>query len=113
MTIATYLTDQREGKKHGYYEIYEDDKIKISYDTYYPNVHVVVYINGKRNLAAIFSGHGNIQEYHGGAWEKYVINVLYPKALLKETQAKEAWARKKERENKIKNAPLNDGSVFA
>lgn len=112
MTVAIYLTDQSESKKHGGYEIYEDDKIRIAYDTYYPNVQVNVKIDGKNQLAAIFSGHGHTQEYHGGVWEKYVIGTLYPLALIKKEECLAKQQKRKLDDERKKNARLNDASVF-
>jgi hypothetical protein len=113
IVIATHLTNQRESKKHGDYEIYEDEKIKIAYDTYYPNVQVNVKISGKSHLAAIFSGHGHTQEFHGGAWEKYVSDVLYTAAVIKQQLHLEQKEQRKLDNDKAKNARLNDESVFS
>lgn len=110
--IATYLTDQYESKKHGGYEVYEDDKIKIMYDTYYPNVCVYVKIDSKKDLAAIYSGHGHIQEYHPGHWEKYVSDKLYPAALLAKDEYLKAKELKKRRDLEKKQSRLNDAHVF-
>ena len=111
-TIAKYLTDQHESKKHGGYEVYEDDKIKILYDTYYPNVNVYVKIDGKQHLAALFSGAGITQEYHSGAWEQYVHDKLYPAALIKKAEWDKAQTERKKVAEQAKNAPLNDAHIF-
>ena len=92
--IATYLKTRYESKKHGGYNIYEDDKIKIAYDTYYPNVDVYVKIDSNWKLVLLHNGHGFDQEYHPGVWLKYVEDCLYPKALIAKTQHEE---NKKER----------------
>lgn len=80
ITIAKYLKPNYISKKHGGYETYKDDKISIKYDTYYPNVHVSVFIDGKEKTVAIYSGHGHTQELHKGAWCAYVED-LHAKAL--------------------------------
>lgn len=113
VTIANYLTTKTESKKHGGYNIYCDDKIYISYDTYYPNVQVNLFIDGKITLAALYSGHGNTQEFHGGAWEKYVENILFPRALEAKAAYEEKCKRREEEQRRIKCAPLNDSAVFA
>ena len=41
-TVARYLRTRYESKKHGGYYVYEDDKIIIKYDTYYPNLDIRV-----------------------------------------------------------------------
>lgn len=98
ISIARYLKTRYEYKGHGGYMIYEDDKIEIFYDTYYPNVDVYVKLNGEKKLVLLRSGHGYDQEYHSGKWEEYVDEVLYPRALIamkaSELVKKEEEARK-------------------
>ncbi len=112
INIATYLETSRKYKGHGSWLIYEDDKIIIKYDTYYPNVDVYVKIGGETKLVYLGSGHGNIQEYHPGAWEKYVDEVLTPR-VREARQLKEA----NDSEQRIKEhlklfAPIDDSAVF-
>ena len=110
--IANYLTTKREkpeSKQHGVYRIYQDDKIRISFDTFYPNIDVHVFIDGVAHLAMSHLGHGYTSEYHCGAWELYVIEVLYPKAKV----AAEASYRLKTTRKLRKRAPLNDWAVFS
>lgn len=110
--IANYLMTESRGKKHGSYHVYKDDKIEIAYDTYYPNVDVHVFIDGERKTAAIYSGHGTTQEYHNGAWTKYVEDVLYPKAV-KAKADHEAAIKERDRQQQAKKfGALDDKSVF-
>ena len=113
IVIACNLTTEVQGKKHGSYDIYKDNKIKISYDTYYPNVEVNVFIDGESKLAASYCGGGGIAEFHEGSWENYVENTLYPHAeeARKEKELKRELKRREE--ESIKSAPLNDKAVFA
>lgn len=112
IVIARHLSDQHESKKYGGYEVFEDDKIKIMYDTYYPNVCVNVKIDGKSEFAAIYSGHGHCQEFHGGAWEEYVTKNLYPKALERRVEKEKEKLNMDRLELSKKNARLNDSAVF-
>ena len=111
--IANYLTTKRESKKHGGYNIYQDDKIRISYDTYFPNVGVHVFIDGVAHLAVSHSGHGHTNKYHGGAWEQYVTGVLYPKAVKAEADWKAKREQRKANQERKERAPLNDWAVFS
>lgn len=112
ITIALHMTDQSRSKKHGSYKLYEDEKIKISYDTYYPNLQVDIKVDGAWEMVARYSGHGYVQEYHKGRWEEYVMSLL-PIALERK--------RKMEAEQKINEQarkeelfkPINDAAVFA
>ena len=110
--IARYLKTRTEGKKHGGYLIYEDDKIKISYDTYYPNLDVHVLIDGDWQRAAIYSGHGDTQEFHPGAWTGYVENVLHPKAQEAKKLAQQAQREREAQRLYERNCPLDDSAVF-
>lgn len=111
--IAKFLMTEQEGKNHGSYLVYkEEGKIKIMYDTYYPNVNVYVWTEGKRALAALFSGHGHTQEYHPGAWEKYVSDELYPKALEAEEKYNERMEQRKQQQRSVKFGALNDKATF-
>jgi len=94
--IAINLTTRIEGKKHGGYMIFEDDKVEIIYDTYYPNVDVYVKgAEGKKHLVMCYSGHGFMQEYHHGEWESYLEDKLYAKAVeAKKEKTKREIARK-------------------
>lgn len=112
IAIAKYLETRYESKKHGGYSVYEDEKIRISYDTYYPNVQVNVLIDGGWQLAAIYSGHGYTQEFHPGAWTGYVENVLYPKAQEAKKLAQQAQQERETQRLYERNCPLDDSAVF-
>lgn len=109
--VAKNMTTRTEYKKHGSYLIYEDDKVQISYDTYYPNLDVSIRMDDKWKLVLMRNGHGFNQEYHPGAWEEY-IKSLAPKAIeAKERKERERLEReRKEREAKF--APVDDSKIF-
>lgn len=98
--VAGNMYTRYESKGHVGYEIYEDDKIEISLDTYYLNLSVYVKKDGERHLVLLRSGHGNNQEYHHGAWEKYIVDVLYPLAQVAKQKRDEARALKEAEEYK-------------
>ena len=112
--VARFLTTKHESKKHGGYDIYEDEKIRIACDTYVPNVHVNVNIDGNWTLAMLYNGaHGHMQEIHSGAWEGYVLKNLLPKALQAEKEAIERREKREAEERAKRNARLNDSHIFA
>ncbi len=113
IAIAKYLRTESKGKKHGSYDIYRDDKIEIAYDTYYPNVDVRVFIDGKPATVAIYSGHGHTQEFHGGEWCRYVTDKLYPLALKAREDYETMLENKRLAEQKAKFGSIDDSSVFA
>ena len=54
----------------------------------------------------------NTIEYHSGAWEAYVRDTLYPRALEAEkavTEKREQWEAARQAE---KTARLNDAATF-
>ena len=113
VTIANYLTTRYESKKHGGHNIYEDDKIMIAYDTYYPNVTVRIFDKGDWKLVLLRNGGGFNQVYHRGLWVDYATNVLYPKALEAKAQEEEAQKKEKEREHYEKFGDIDDAHIFA
>ena len=113
-TIANYLTTRTESKKHGGYNVYEEEgKISIWYDTYYPNISVYVWIDGKMKLVASFNGGGFTQKYRSGNWEKHVKETLYPKALIAKEKANEARRERERLAKQEKFGPIDDSSIFA
>lgn len=113
VSIANNLTTKYKSKGHGGYNIYQDDKICISYDTYYPNLQVNVCVDGKWELAALYSGHGHTIEFHHGAWCGYVDDVLAPKAEAARIEKEQVKKRRQEDAARAKSKPLNDAHVFS
>lgn len=116
INIAVYLKTAYQGKKHGGYDIYEDDKVRIIYDTYYPNVDVYVKTpDGAKHLVLCRSGHGYNQEYHPGDWEMYLQRTLLPLSvdarIKKEQKVKDEEARRNEEKYGAAGHELN--KVFA
>lgn len=113
ITIAKFLKTSHSSKKHGGYDIYENEYIKISYDTYCPNVRVYVKMNEQCKLVLLHSGRGcNHQEHHPGAWEKYVTNVLYPKALEAKKLAEAKEKQDEQAEYLKKFGAVDDKHIF-
>lgn len=110
--IATYLKTRHESKKHGGYDIYEDDKIQISYDTYFPNISIYIKFPGKDSECVYSkSGHGILSIYHPGAWEQY-IDTLYPKALKAKDDLIQQRLEKEELERQKHFTPIDDRDLF-
>lgn len=109
--ITNYFNTRTQYKGHGYYYIYEDDKIEISYDTYVPNYSVYVKFDKDKKLVLSRSRDYN-QEYHPGAWEKYVIDILGPKATQARINYELKQKEKKEKEKQEKFGPINDSAIF-
>jgi hypothetical protein len=110
--IARNLTTRTQGKKHGSYLIYEDDKIQIAYDTYYPNLDIYIKTPEKKVLVMLRSGHGYNQEYHPGAWEQYVASLI-PKALDAKQKAESEEIERKRAEERKSFGPVDDAAIFA
>jgi hypothetical protein len=110
--IVQYLTTDRKYKGHGYWLTYEDDKIKIMFDTYYPNASVYVKLDGKEQLVLLHSGHGYNQEYHPGNWEKYVDEILYLKAVEARNIYDLEQREREELDNLNKFGAIDDSKVF-
>lgn len=110
--IAKHLQTDYQSKKHGGYEIYEDEKILIKSDTYYPNLDVWVKDGDKKVLVLLRSGHGYNQEYHPGKWEVYIHNVLMPRAIEAKNKKDAEFSVRQVIEKQSKTCPVNDEHIF-
>jgi hypothetical protein len=110
--VAQYLTTRHESKKHGGYQIFEDDRLRISYGTYYPNLNIVVKDGDKTVTVLSRGGSGTVSEYHPGRWEDYVRS-LYPKAKAAQETKEREWREKCEAEKRRKFEPIDDSHIFA
>lgn len=80
ITVCQFLRTRYASKKHGGYNIYEDDKIMVSTDTCVPNVDLYVKVNGNREYVFGCSYDGHQVTYHTGKWEQY-LDELYDRAV--------------------------------
>lgn len=114
IAVCTFLRTRYEGKKHGGYNIYEDDKIIASCDTYVPNVNLNIKLPNNTNESVFSCSYsGDFANYHAGKWELY-LNDLYEKACLVMAQKEEERRREvveKERKDKAPASKEAD-SVF-
>lgn len=112
--IAMYLNTRCQNKGHGSWLIYEDDKIRIMYDTYFPNVDVSLKIDGDTYYGVYSSsGHGIVDKYKPGKWEFYCNEILLPKAIEVENLQIEDRKRREEQERLEKFGPIDDSKIFA
>lgn len=81
---------KRYPKKHGANMIYQDAVIRVSYDTYVPNLSV--YNNGKRVLSFHI---GKIDSYINGPWVVHLRELAHPLVIAEEA---EQIAEEKEKE---------------
>jgi len=109
--IACYLTTRHELKKHGGYNVYEDDKIIIRYDTYFPNVSVDIKKDGQFVTVFFRSGHGSNSMYKRGEWEAY-IQTLAPKVIAAKATEKSIIETKEQEQHQSAFGPIDDGDVF-
>lgn len=98
--ICNYLTTRTTYKKHGGYNIYEDDMILAKLDTFVSNTELSVKVG--ESHVAVFSANycGDVYKYNPGAWELY-LRKLADKArlakedkLLKDMEIREEYKRK-------------------
>ena len=108
--IAVNLRTRYQGKGHGGYCIYEDGKIQILYDTYFPNVDVYLK-DANKTHAYSRSGHGHVNVHHPGAWESYV-QTLIPLADAAKTEKEAASAAREKCEQERRFAPIDDRHLF-
>lgn len=110
--ICTYMYTKVEGKKHGAWNYYIDDKVQLGYDTYYPNMHASIKQGGKWVDVFSASGHGHVYRFNNGAWVDYV-HTLAEKAQAKkatEDAEREAQANTERSRN---FGVIDDAATFA
>lgn len=96
-----------ESKRHGGFNIYEDDKVRLILDTYVSNVDAYVKLpndNFERVFSCAYTG-GSVT-YHKGKWENY-LDELYKKAEEAEANIKREYEEKRHREEDTIKAPCS------
>ncbi len=116
ITIARYLMTEYREKEIGYCKIYQDNRIAIHYDTYRPcNVNVYVLIDNKWQHV-LYLHHNeceNAQKYRPGTWEKYVTDILYPKAVEAQKAAGVKTQQEEDADFNKRFDPIDDKEIFA
>jgi hypothetical protein len=111
--LCGYARTDYESKKHGGYNIYSDDKIECSYDTYYPNIEVYVKHDDKKTMVLMHNGGGFNQTYHPGKWEDYILSLREFALSAKQKHDENRESQKeKERLEKFGNCPDKLNSIF-
>lgn len=113
-TVCNYLTTRYTSKKHGGFNIYEDDKIVACTDTYVPNVDLSVKVNDQKEHVFGCNCYGDQVTYHAGKWEVY-LEELFDKALeAKKIKDQEQLERYNQRQaERYRPASSQADSVFA
>ena len=112
--VAAHLKTRYISKKHGGYDIYEDDRIVVSLDTYVPNVSVqVITPQGERIpvLQASYSSWSNPQVFKEGRWLGY-LKKLHRKAREAERVKIQERDRKEAEESERRYGPVDDAAIF-
>lgn len=107
--VCDNLRTSYSSKKHGGYNIYEDDKIVAVTDTCVPNVDLYVKVNGKREYVFGCSYHGDQVTYHPGKWEDY-LQDLCRKAEAVQQQRRSEQQRKLEQERSESERAASDAA---
>lgn len=114
VTVCEYLYTESVGKSHGCYHIYEDEKIVVRLDTYVPNIAVFVKFRDGEKQAVLLSNYsGDVSCYKPGAWEKYLQDVLWPKAQLMETLERQQRADGEAMYRRVNFDPIDDDAIFS
>ena len=114
--VANNLTTQYWKKKHGGYNIYEDDRIRICLDTYSPNVDVSIPAGEDREWTPVFcagqhSTHSP-QIFRPGRWIEYLAR-LHERALWVRTEREARREQEQAEEQTRRYAPVNDAMIYA
>ncbi len=76
INVARYLKTSYESKKHGGYNIYNDEQIHISLDTYYPNLDIDILKEGKK-IEVYRGSRDNVTPalFRPGKWIDHLMNL--------------------------------------
>ena len=99
-------------KKHGGYDIYQDDRLRIVVDTYVPNIGICLVDRGQRVCVFSTAYHSAPTIYRPGHWEEYLAD-LSKQAHLKRTQRKAVIQAEEELEHGRRFGPIDDSAIFA
>ena len=99
---------------------YEDDKIYIMESRTTTKTEVCLKMNGQRIRVYYNNGGGVSDVYKPGNWERYIKEVLYPKALRTEPpykkrlrESQEEARRRVEESKHLAFAPVDDHDFFS
>ena len=114
ITVCDNLTTRTASKKHGGYNIYEDDKIVATKDTFVPNVNLSVKTSHGHERVFSCNMEGRFVTFHEGKWENY-LETLYKKALEVAAKKKEETEKKLAQERAESFAPCSKDAdeIFA
>ena len=111
--IATHLRTRYQGKKHGGYNIYEDEKIHISLDTYVPNLDIqVITPEGRETVfSAAYHNWHRPGIFRPGQWVEYLMGFGEQVERAKR-EAKEKRETEKREDLQKRYRPIEDAAVF-
>ena len=113
--VAHYLKTRSETKKHGGYDIYEDDVLEITLDTYVPNLDVRLLIDGEwvTVLSAGYHSYTRPQVFRPGAWCDHLLGPLQKQAEQRRELLRLQATTRQEAELVKRYAPVQDAHLFA
>ncbi len=112
--VATHLRTRHTPKKHGGYDVYEDEKIRIMLDTYVPNIDVQIFPPGENPVtvfAASYTRWSNPEVFRTGEWMKYLEELL-PKAIAERDRKEDERQEKERLERERRYGPVDDAIIF-
>ena len=113
--VATHLRTRYQAKKHGGFDIYKDERIIVSLDTYVPNVTVRL-VDGSEFGQCVFSAayhsHSRPDVYRPGKWTEYLTG-LNEKSLSAREALKVAEAAARQKDHDRRYSPIDDSVQFA
>ena len=109
--IANTLRTSYAVKKHGGYNIYEDDRIHISLDTYVPNVDIAIRLNGTWTTVFAAASGNTPSIFKPGLWVEY-LHGLQPQCESIKTQKEANRAAATAAEHDRCYGPVDDTALF-
>ena len=116
--VAEHLQTGYHAKKHGGYNIYQDEQVIIVLDTFVPNISVRIFIPGRDPefgttvLSAAYHSWSRPEIYKPGQWIGY-LQQLAERAEEVRREKEAARVERVRQDQERRFAPVDDAAIFA
>ncbi len=113
--VANLLTTRHTTKKHGGYNIYQDERISITLDTYVPNLDIRIIGENGKPVTVFGTPYHSLSKpniFRPGRWTQH-LEGLYRKALEVEREQDTRKEQEKAENLKRRYGPVDDAKIFA
>ena len=113
MSMANLLTTKFTPKKHGGFNVYQDDRLIVALDTFVPNLSIrLITPQGKKTVyTASYHSLTRPDIHRPGHWEDYILSFKPRLEAVREEKGQKSERQARE-ENQRRFAPVDDRAIF-